>query len=82
MRCVSMTAAFILPAAAGALRSPWWMVLVLGMMSVLVYLATNPRTVNKLQAQEGLLLAGGLAMVVNTAACTVLFALGRLLRMI
>ncbi len=82
MRCLCLTIALILPVAAGALRWPWWMILVLGVGNVLVYLATNPRTVAKLQAQEGLVLAGGSAMVGSTAACAVLFALGRLLRMI
>ncbi len=77
-----MAFALTLPVAAGVLRWPWWMILIIGVGNVTGYLITHPRTVRRLREQDGLLLVTGLAVVSNTVVCAILLGLGRLIRLI
>ena len=82
MGALLMTIALILPVAAGVLRWPWWTILVCGAISVLSYFLTRPGSLGRLYARGDPLFVVGWATAGHTTVCAVLFALGRLLRMI
>ncbi len=82
MGALLMTIALILPVAAGALRWPWWTILVCGAISVVGYFLARPGSLERFYARGDLLFVAGWSIAGNTAVCALLFGLGRLLRLI
>jgi hypothetical protein len=71
--------ALILPVVSGALRWPWWMILICGLVAIIGYFLTYPWAFARVRERGGLSRVIAPMVTANAAACAALFAMGRLL---
>jgi hypothetical protein len=74
-----MFVALVLPVVSGALRWPWWMILVCGLVAIVGYFLTYPWALARVRARGGLSNVIAPMVTANSAACAALFWMGHLL---